>query len=106
MTPDCPSRPGSEFPSCPGHTSPRVASLAPGLLILTDFSELEQRIHFPFGKTEALRANNLFKATQQASGRGGTGSQNPDSQVQSWVSRCQHAGQPLCILIWDGDVQR
>ena len=41
----------------PGQPYVGSASLTSGLLILTDISELEQRIHLPFGKTDAQRVN-------------------------------------------------
>ena len=50
----------------PGQPYVGSASLTSDLLILTDISELEQRIHLPFGKTDARRVNCWFKATQQA----------------------------------------
>lgn len=52
VTPDCPSQQGNGLSVCPGQPDLRFPSLAPGSPILTDFSELEQRTHFPFSKTE------------------------------------------------------
>lgn len=57
---------GGGLLDCPGQTCVGSASLASGLLILTDISELEHRIHLPFGKTDAQRVNIWLKATQQA----------------------------------------
>lgn len=82
---------------CPGQPCVESAFLASGLLILTDILELEQRIHLPFGKMDAWRANRWFKATQQARvGGGGTGPQSPDSQVEGsgHACCCQPAGPP------------